>query len=133
MNTEHNINEPGGESPHGVERTGSRPVFRPRVDIAESEKAITLAAEVPGADETGVDVTLDKNVLTIRAQVEPVSLEGFSLVHREYELGDFERAFTVSDEIDREGIEAVVRDGVLRVTLPKAAKKGAKKISVSGG
>ena len=121
------------QPPAGVDRTVPRTVFRPRVDIVESKDAILLIADVPGADENEVDVTLEKNVLTIRAAIQPLKLEGYTLASHEYEVGDFERAFTISDEIDRDGIEAVVKDGVLRVVLPKSKYGTSKKITVNGG
>jgi len=120
-------------TPEGVERTASRAVFRPRVDILETPEAIVLAADMPGVDETNTDITLEKNVLTIKGNVVPVSLEGYTLAYCEYDVGDFERSFTISDEIDRDGIEACVKNGVLRVTLPKAKQASSQKISVSAG
>lgn len=120
-------------TPDGVERAAASTVFRPRVDIVEGPDAVLLFADVPGADEGHTDVSLEKNVLTIRASVQPGELEGFTLAAAEYEVGDFERAFTLSDEIDRNGIEAVVSDGVLRVTLPKAKDSSSRKITVQAG
>ena len=61
---------------------------------------------MPGVDETSVDITLEKNVLTISGYVEPMQPEGYSLARVEYNIGDFERAFTLSDKIDRDGIGA---------------------------
>ncbi len=121
------------QGPLGVDRTVSRTVFRPRVDIVESKETILLVADIPGADENEADITLEKNVLTIKAAVQPLELEGYTLACHEYEVGDFERAFTISDEIDRDGIEAVVKDGVLRVVLPKSKHGRSKKIAVNAG
>jgi HSP20 family molecular chaperone IbpA len=118
------------QAPEGIERTNPRPVYRPRVDILETNNQIVLVADMPGVSENGVDITLEKNVLTIRGTVQPPLLEGHTLVYAEYDVGDFERAFTLSDQIDREGIEAGVSNGVLRVTLPKAKKAAAQKIKV---
>ena len=53
----------GGREP--VERTQERPVFMPRTDIYETENSVVLVAEMPGVDESSVDVTLEDNVLTI--------------------------------------------------------------------
>ena len=119
--------------PAGAERVSARPVYRPTVDILETDHAVTLVADVPGADEGSTDITLEKNVLTVRAKVGVPQFEGYTLAHCEYGLGDFERSFTISNEIDREGIEASVRDGVLTVTLPKARQAVAKKIAVKAG
>ena len=121
------------QSPDGAERARAQAVYAPRVDIIDSKDALHLVADVPGADENDTEISLEKNVLTIRASVRPPNLEGYTAVETEYGIGDFERSFTISNEIDREGIEATVRDGVLRVRLPKAKHAGAQKISVRAG
>lgn len=108
----------------------SRAVFRPAVDIVETEDAVTVLADVPGVDEQTADVSLEKHLLTIKGTVEPVEVEGETLTYSEYGIGDFERTFTLSDEIAREGVEAIVRDGVLRVRLPKTKQATTQKIPV---
>ena len=62
-----------------------------------------------------------------------VKLKDHKLVFSEYEVGDYERAFTLSDEIDREKIKATVKQGVLRLELPKAEKVKPKKITIQCG
>lgn len=113
-----------------VERTRSRKCFVPAVDIYERENEMLLIADMPGVDETSVDITLENNVLTIQGAVEPPFRGDYQQVYAEYETGDFQRAFTLTDEIDREKIEATVKNGVLRVVLPKAASAVARKIEV---
>lgn len=105
-------------------------VFVPQVDIVESEDRILLVADVPGVDQEGLEITLEKNVLTIKGTVTPQAPEGYQLAYSEYAVGNYERAFTVSNDIDRQGIEAVVKDGVLRLTLPKAKHAVLQKIAV---
>ena len=117
-------------SPVETERTKSMKVFIPRVDICETKDAIILLADMPGVDEKSVDITLEKNVLTLSGRVEPAAYEGYREAYAEYEAGDYERAFTLSDEIDRDKIEASVKDGVLKLTLPKAEPVKLRKISV---
>jgi HSP20 family molecular chaperone IbpA len=107
-----------------------RPVYRPSVDITDSPVDVVLMADVPGVDETHLDLTLDKNVLTIRGKVEPASFEGYTPVRTEYGVGDFERVFTVSDDVNRDAIEATVKDGVLQLKLPKTAQSARRKINV---
>lgn len=111
--------------------TSSNPkVFVPQVDILESENQILLLADLPGVDQENLDISLEKNVLTLKGTVKPHGPEGYQLAYSEYEVGNFERAFTVSNDIDRQGIEAVVKDGVLRLTLPKAKHAVLQKIAV---
>jgi len=116
-----------------VERTRSRRVFVPRVDIYETDKSIELLADMPGIDEKMVDITLEKNVLTIVGHVEPVYPDGYNLVYSEYEIGDFERSFTLTDQVDQENISAKVKSGVLRLSLPKSGKALSRKIEVKLG
>ena len=117
----------------GVERTSSRPVFRPHVDIIDGPDKILLKVGVPGVDEEHVDVTLDKNVLTIHAQVEPSPYDELELVYSEYGVGDYERSFKLSNEIDREHIAASVSRGVLTLELPKIKSAVQTKIPVVAG
>jgi HSP20 family protein len=116
--------------PEGAERTSSRIVFQPRVDIRETADAVWLQADMPGVDESSTDITLEKNVLTVRGTVAPPHPEGYSVLYTEYRVGDFERTFAVSAEVDRDGIEASVKNGVLSVRLPKSKQAAARKIAV---
>ena len=114
----------------GVERTRTGRVFLPAVDIYETAESVVLVADLPGVDEQSVDVTLEKNVLTIYGRVEQQYPAGHSLTYSEYRIGDYERSFTVSNVIDWEKIEGTVKDGVLRLTLPKAGPAKSKKIAI---
>jgi HSP20 family molecular chaperone IbpA len=114
----------------GIERTRARRQYVPRADIYETDDNIIVVADMPGVDESTIDVTVEKNVLSINGYPEIERPDGHNLTYAEYETGDYVRNFTLSDQIDQEHIEAVVRDGVLRLTLPKAAPAKAKKIEV---
>ncbi|MBN1919972.1 MAG: Hsp20/alpha crystallin family protein [Anaerolineae bacterium] len=103
-----------------AERTRSRLAFIPRVDIYEMNDAIVILADMPGVDPASVDITLERNVLSINGYVAPSYPEGYSLAWAEYRIGDFQRNFTLSQEIDQDNIEATVKNGVLRLHLPKA-------------
>lgn len=116
-----------------TERTRDYPCFTPRADIYETDDEMIVLVDLPGVDEGSLDINLEKNVLTINGFVEPTSPEGHRLAVQEYEVGDFTRSFRLSDEIDREGIDAAVKDGVLRLRLPKAGPAKARKISVKAG
>ncbi len=117
--------------PEGVERTKPRRVFKPVVDITERKEDTVLTADLPGVDEQSLDITLEKNVITIRGRVEPEVPAGYRLAYAEYEVGDYERAFTLSDEVDKDRIQATIKNGVLKLVLPKAAAAKARKISVT--
>lgn len=114
----------------GTERTRARRAYIPRVDIYETEDALVMLADMPGVDENSVDITLEKNVLSINGYVEPAQPDNYSLAYAEYGVGDYQRSFTLSDEIDRDKIEAIVQNGVLRLHLPKAGPAKTRKITV---
>lgn len=113
-----------------AESTRTAPVYTPVTDIYETKDALVMLLELPGVTPDDVQVTLDKRVLTIAARSRPSLPEGMALTHAEYRDGDFERAFTLSESINGEAIEASAHDGVLRLVLPKAKPEPAKTISV---
>ena len=116
--------------PEGVERTRPRKVYTPAVDILERKDEIVVTADMPGVDERSVDITLEKNVLSIAGTVEQRPAAGHRPTLAEYGMGDYQRAFTLSEEVDRDRIQATVRNGVLRLVLPKAAAAKTRKIEV---
>jgi HSP20 family protein len=113
-----------------TERTRDVRCFVPRADIYEIDDQIVIVADVPGVDENSIDIMIEKNVLKINAYVDPFNPDGYSLDFTEYMEGDYSRTFQLSNEIDRERIEATVKDGVLRLYLPKAAEAKVRKINV---
>lgn len=120
------------QTTEGAERTHSGRVYTPAVDIYETSEAIVLVADMPGVDESSVDVTLEKNVLTIYGRVQPWQFESHSLRYAEYGIGDYQRSFTISNQIDWEHIEGSVSNGVLRLTLPKTGPAQTRKITIKG-
>jgi len=112
------------------EPTRSRKVYIPFTDIIDCGEEILVIADVPGVDEKAVEVTLDKNQLTIYAAPPIEKIEKYSLSYGEYVVGDFERKFVVSEEIERDQINAHVKNGVLTVHLPKAGPSKSRKIEV---
>jgi HSP20 family molecular chaperone IbpA len=114
----------------GGERTRPRPVYAPRTDIFETDDGLVILADMPGVPADGVDVTLERNVLTIRGRTEDSPPQGFSPVYLEYQSGDYERVFTLFEDIEAERIEANVKAGVLRLFLPKAGPAQTKRIQV---
>lgn len=109
------------------------PVYSPRVDIRESETEVLIVADMPGVDETSISIDLEGSRLTLRGGFVPKAPEGYTMTYQEYDNGDYERQFTLGDTIDREGIKAVVKDGVLRLVLPKVREIQPKRITVKVG
>jgi len=91
----------------------------PAMSIHENDESITVIADMPGVTQERVEITVDNDILTVRGTVAPDVHSGFQLLRREYEMGNFERAFTLPNEIDKEAVAAAVSKGVLTVTLPK--------------
>ncbi|HEX6987239.1 MAG TPA: Hsp20/alpha crystallin family protein [Planctomycetaceae bacterium] len=110
--------------------TQDRPTYRPQVDVYETEDRYFLIADVPGSSEEDIDLTLEKDVLTLHARVAEPQFEGFEPRWRGYGVGDWRRSFRLGEAVDREGIDAAVKDGVLRVSLPKAKESLRKSIQV---
>lgn len=106
------------------------PVLMPPADILEKGDTVVMLLDVPGADPASLDVTLDKRILTITARVTLPAPEGYAPVYIEFRDGAYERRFAFSEQMDDEHIDATLKDGVLRLTVPKATDTAAKKISV---
>ena len=113
-----------------AEQTAPGIVFVPAVDIFETEKDINLLADLPGVKSDDLKIDLRDNVLTLSAETSPFEGADEKDIFIEYEVGKYYRQFTLSEEIDQGKIEAELKDGVLRLNLPKAEKAVPKKITV---
>ena len=105
----------------------------PAADIVDSEDGLTLILDLPGADEDSVQVSLDKDVLSIVAQVAREAPTGYTLAHSEIDWSGFERAFRMPKGYDRDAITGEISDGVLRISLVKQQTPVAKRIEVRPG
>jgi HSP20 family molecular chaperone IbpA len=108
-----------------------RRYYVPRADIYESTQQIVVLADMPGVKQNNIDITLEQNILTIHGRVDESEVNGFSQTYTEYGVGDYKRVFSLSNEIDREGIQATVKNGVLKLVLPKSKRALPRKIEVS--
>lgn len=131
---EHNITQASEQAvapeSQGAEQTRPRPVFRPLADIFETPRGVTLVLEMPGVRADGVEVTLEKRVLTIRGRSGVERPEHYRRIYAEYGEGDYERSFSLSEDIDAEGIVAVCKQGLLTLELPKAEHSQPRQINV---
>ena len=114
----------------GMERTRSRVTFIPRSDIYETEDNLYLTLDMPGASEGEIDITLEQNIITISGISSHDVPESYSLSYSEFQDGDYERRFRLTDRVDRDNIEARFQNGVLQITLPKIEEARTRKISV---
>jgi len=112
------------------ERT--RKTYAPAVDIIETNHNILVTADMPGVDEKSVDITLEKNLLTIYGMIDTSISSDLEGSISEYGIGDYQRIFSLTEVIDRDNIKATVKDGVLKLVLPKADNVRTRRIEVTG-
>lgn len=105
--------------------------FTPAVDIFGQDETTVILADMPGVSPDNVDVTLERQILTLRGKVTPYAPEGYRPLSAEYRVGDYVRVFTLSDEIDQSKINAEFKNGVLRLELPRSPEAKPRKISVN--
>ena len=105
-------------------------VFSPAIDIFETEKEITLLADMPGVKAGNLNIDLKENVLSLTGDVEDPQGPNEVDLLREYRTGRYFREFSLSQVIDQSKIDAALKDGVLHLRLPKVEKATPKKISV---
>jgi HSP20 family protein len=113
-----------------AEQTRPHRLYTPITDIYESKEQLVLLADMPGVKQDGVDITLEQNILTIYGHVEQPDFPGCTLTYTEYGVGSYKRVFALSNEIDRDGIQASVKNGVLKLVLPKSKRALPRKIAV---
>jgi HSP20 family protein len=105
--------------------------YTPRVDIVATEEECLLLADLPGVKPEDVDVRFENGELVVDGRCAPRH-EGANYLMSEYGVGDFYRAFTISEQIDWQKISAELKNGVLTVHLPKAETAKPRKITVKG-
>jgi HSP20 family molecular chaperone IbpA len=103
--------------------------IRPAVDIFETEEGLTLMADLPGVAKEGLDVGIEKGILTIKGTVSGES--SGSDLYREFTLASFYRQFQLPDEIDPEKTRAELKNGVLVLNLPKAEAAKPRRIEIT--
>ena len=113
-----------------AEQTRPGLVFTPAVDIFETEKEITLLADMPGVKGGDLVIDLHENVLTLDGNVKPPEGPNEADVFREFRTGKYYRQFTLSEIIDQGEIKAGLQDGVLRLKLPKVKAATPRRITV---
>jgi len=115
----------------GREQTRPGRHFVPDVDICEYEHELRLWVDMPGVTERNVAVTLKDGVLVIEGFVDPGLYQGLVPRYTEYNVGNFYRQFSLSENVDESRIGAKMRNGVLELTLPKAEKAMPRRINVA--
>jgi HSP20 family protein len=113
------------------ERTRPGRTYVPDVDIYETADSLWLWADMPGVDEHSLEIDVADGVLSIAGQVSLQDYDNLAPVYTEYNIGNYARRFTLSNEIDLERIKARMTNGVLELELPKAERAKPRRITIS--
>lgn len=105
--------------------------YVPSVDIRETDSSLWLWADVPGVDESSIDVRLEEGELRIEGSVAVDDYQRLRPLYTEYNVGNFVRTFRIDSEIDTERIHARLAGGVLQLELPKARQALPRRIPVA--
>lgn len=126
--------EPGDPGPQvgqgGTHEPAKDVCITPLIDIHEGPEGLILEADLPGSTDRDVQIQLEENVLTLHARVTSPTASGAKLLHEEYRVGEFSRSFILSDEVERSKIGAELKNGVLRLTLPKSERAMTRRIEI---
>ena len=116
----------------GAELSANGPTtLAPRIEVTESDKEIEISAELPGLERKDVDISLDRNLLTIRAEKKVETEQKDKNVHMtERSYGVFYRALELPMAVDPSTVQATMSNGVLKIAIPKPAPTETKKIEV---
>jgi HSP20 family protein len=144
MNQDQSISVPIGRGTanlqnghHGLDSAVAQPhpgastlVHTPPIDIHEGPEGLILEADLPGVSEGQLTIQLEDNVLSLHAKINAPAPEGAGVLHEEYRPGDFYRSFILSDEVERSKISAELKNGVLKLNLPKAERAKTRRIEI---
>lgn len=107
------------------------PAFSPLMDVSETDTEIKVVVELPGMDEQDIDVSLERNVLTIGGEKKAENRdEGENFYHVERTCGAFKRSVVLPAGVETGKVEATYKNGVLTIVLPKTAAAQARHIEV---
>jgi len=112
------------------ENTYQCKVYVPEVDIYENKDKIILEVDIPGVKKNDVSLSLEDNVLKIDARIKPEEYRELKPLYGEYNVGHYQREFTIAETVRQDEIEAKANNGVLTITIPKAEKSKPRQISI---
>lgn len=115
---------------HKEERTVAGRFFIPQTDIIENKESLIVIMDLPGVRKEDLRVKLENNVLEIEGRTDYSPYEKLNPVYAEYSIGNYTRNFTVSHAVDTRNIEAVLKDGVLTLTMFKAPEAKPREIVI---
>ncbi len=112
------------------EKTVPGRFYVPYTDVYETDDALVLTMEMPGVDRKDIDVALENDRLRVEGRIDFSKYEGMEPVYTEYNIGHYSRSFALSNKVDQSKISAQLEDGVLTLTLPKAAEARPRRIEI---
>ena len=121
-----------GERAAAPAKSAVRPLLPP-VDVYENDDGIVLSADMPGVTKEGLEVVVDKNVLTIKGSMADIIPHDIKPLYAEFGAREYERAFTLGPDVDAHRIEASMSAGVLKLFIPKSEDVRPRKIEVKAG
>jgi len=130
MNSESTVAKAADDQVTSAERTRSGRYYRPLVDIIELQDELQLVVDMPGVKAKDIDIGFEDGELHLHGPVTPRQTPETQYLLQEYGVGDFDRTFRVSEQIDASKIRAEYADGVLKLHLPKAESAKPRKIAV---
>jgi HSP20 family protein len=121
------------ERRNGGDAQREQPFVIPPVDVFENESGITLLADLPGVSRERLGVRVDGETLVVEATAATPQPREMQLVYGEAQYPSYKRQFTLSRELDASRIEAALKDGVLRLTIPKLEEAKPRRVEVRVG
>lgn len=122
-----------GVTNHDTHAKTSDVTFRPPLDLFDHGDHYEIRLDMPGTTADAIDVTVNDQVLTIEARVEPRYPGNITPLLGEYGVGDFRRQVRLGEDIDCDALTAQYADGVLTLMLPKRAERQPRRIEVQAG
>ncbi|OOG51948.1 Hsp20/alpha crystallin family protein [Polaromonas sp. C04] len=105
----------------------------PPVDVFEDDSGITLLADMPGVPKEQLELKVEGDALLIEGGVQSHTPDGLEAIYAELRVPRYRRSFTLSRELDTTRIEANLKDGVLKLRIPKQAHAQPRRIAVTAG
>jgi len=133
QNREGSLAQSGAQQAAAMEQARDLPFVVPPVDVFENESGITLLADLPGVSRDRLGVRVDGDSLLIEATAATAGPQDMQLVYGEAQYPSYRRQFTLSRELDASRIDASLKDGVLKLTIPKLEEAKPRRIEVQVG
>lgn len=113
--------------------TDNQRAMTPRVDVSEDDTGITLLADLPGVAREQLELRVEADTLHLEATLDAATPGDLQAAYAEVRLPRYRRAFTLSRELDASHIEAQLKDGVLKLRIPKQAHAQPRRIEIAAG